>query len=213
MTLGDLLGLSDTRERQLARGLQLVLAGLLGYGLLTFQLGMAANGALALGLTFLPAALRREYGYAMDAGLVLWVTVAVFLHSVGSLGPYDWFGWYDEVAHTVTATVIAGIGYAAFRAFELHSTDVDAPPAFRAVFVVVFVLAAGIVWELLEFASGQFAAVTGTKAALAVMGIDDIVTDMIFNTVGAVVVAAWGTHYVGGLVGFFGRRLRSGDDG
>ena len=209
MTLGDALGLSDSQERAFVRVMQLALLGLLVYGLVTLQLGMAANGGLTLAVTLLPALLRREYGYSMDVGLVLWITVAVFLHSVGSLGPYVWFRWYDEVTHTVSATVIAGTGYAALRAFERYSDEIDVPSEFRAVFIVVFVLAAGVVWEILEFASAGIASITGAKAPLTVMGIDDIVTDLVFNTVGAVIVATWATGYVDGVVGFFGRRLRS----
>lgn len=207
MTLSDTLGISDAQERLLVRVMQLVLAGLLVYGLATFQLGIVANGGLALGITLLPALLRREYGYSMDAGLVLWITVAVFLHSVGSLGPYVWYQWYDEVTHTISSTVIAGAGYATFRAFECHSDEISVPLEFRAVFTIVFVLAVGVIWEILEFASGGIASITGVQAPLTVMGIDDIVTDMIFNTVGAVIVAVWGTGYVDGLITFFRRRL------
>ena len=200
MTLGDRLGLSDARERRAARTLQLALVGLVGYGLVTTRFGIAATGGFALAITLLPAALRREYGYSMDVGLVLWIAVAMILHTVGALWLYEWFQWYDEITHTVSATIIAGIGYASFRAFELHSDEIDVPPAFRAVFIVVFVLAAGVVWEVLEFSLG---------GVVTVYGIDDIVTDFVFNAVGAVITAIWGTGYVNGLVGFFRRRLRS----
>lgn len=204
MTLSDRLGLSDSQERLAVRLLQLALVGLVGYGLVTMRFAIAATGGFALAITLLPAALRREYGYSMDVGLVLWITVAMILHTVGSLWLYAWFQWYDEITHTVSATIIAGIGYASFRAFELHSDDIDVPPAFRAVFIVVFVLAAGVVWEVLEFALG---------GVVTVYGIDDIVTDFVFNAVGAVIMAVWGTGYVGGLVGFFRRRLRSDAEG
>ncbi|WP_339103796.1 hypothetical protein [Haloterrigena salinisoli] len=204
MTLSDRLGLSDSQERLAVRLLQFALAGLVGYGLVTMRFAIAATGGFALAITLLPAALRREYGYSMDVGLVLWITVAMILHTVGSLWLYEWFQWYDEITHTVSATIIAGIGYASFRAFELHSDDIDVPPAFRAVFIVVFVLAAGVVWEVLEFALG---------GVVTVYGLDDIVTDFVFNAVGAVIMAVWGTGYVGGLVGFFRRRLRSDAEG
>jgi len=211
MTLGDALGLSDPQERALTRTLQTVLGGLAVYGAGTFQWGIALNGAFALAITLLPAAIRREYGYAMDPGLVLWITVALVLNAVGLLGVYAQYQWYDEVTHTVSATIVAGLGYAAFRAFEAHSPEVDVPSTFRAAFVVVFVLAAGVVWELLEFGSELLAEVTGL-APLTVYGIDDIVTDMVFNAVGAVLVALWGSGYVDGLVSFFRRRLRAEND-
>lgn len=200
MTLGDRLGLSDSIERRLVRGLQLVLVVLLVYGLATTQAEVIVAASIAVSVTLLPALLRREYDYSMDAGLVLWLTVAMILHTAGTLGFYDQFQWYDEITHTVSATIIAGAGYAAFRALELHSASIDVPPAFRTVFIVVFVLAAGMIWEVLEFALGGLA---------PVYGIDDIVTDIVFNAVGAVVVAIWGTGYVGELVGFFTDRLRS----
>lgn len=205
------LAVSDARKRLLVRVLQLTLAGLLVYGLATFQFGMAMNGGVALGMTLLPALLRREFDYSMDVRLVLWITVAVFLHSVGSLGPYRWFSWYDNVTHTVSATLIAGFGYAFFRTLERHYDGLDVPSEFRAVFILVFVLAAAVVWEIMEFASGGIASLTGAEAPLVVYGIDDIVTDMIFNTVGAVLVAIWGTGYFDGVIGFLGRRIRAGE--
>ena len=204
MTLGDALGLTDAQERRIVRGLQLALGALFGYGGVTFQLGIAGTAGFALGITLLPAWLRREYGYSMDAGLVLWITTAVILHTMGSLWFYDTYQWYDEIAHTVSASVIAGLGYAAFRAFELHSDEMSVPSTFRSVFIVVFVLATGVFWEVLEFALGG--------AVVTVYGIDDIATDFVFNAVGAVIVAIWGTGYVRELVGFFRRRLRSGPE-
>ncbi|MFC6824973.1 hypothetical protein [Halopelagius fulvigenes] len=209
MTLGDVLHLSDRQERLLVRAMQLTLSGLLVYGLATYQLGMAVNGGLALAVTFLPALLRREYGYTMDVGLVLWITVAIFLHSVGSLGLYSRYSWYDEITHTISATVIAGVGYATLRAFECHSDDIDVSSEFRAVFIVVFVLASGVLWEVFEFAVPYLSRVLGVSSPVTVYGIDDIVTDMLFNTVGAVLVAFWGTGYFGGLAVFFRQQLSS----
>ncbi|WP_247731082.1 hypothetical protein [Halovivax limisalsi] len=202
MTLGDRLGLTDAQERTVARALQLLLAVLFVVGVATLNAELAVSAGLALCVTLLPALLRREYGYSMDAGLVCWIAVAMVLHTAGALTLYEWFQWYDEVTHTVSATLVAGIGYAAFRALELHSDEIDVPPTFRAAFIVVFVLAAGLLWEVLEFTFGGL---------VTVYGIDDIVTDLVFNAVGAAIVAIWGTGYVTDLVGFFRGRLRSRD--
>ncbi|SFR61141.1 hypothetical protein [Halogeometricum limi] len=200
MTGTDSLVVPDSRERLLARVLQLALVGLMLFGVVTMRVGIVVMGGIALGVTLLPALVRREYGYSMDARLVLWITVAMTLHTVGSLGLYQQYQWYDEITHTVSATLVAGLGYAAFRALELHSDSIDVPSTFRAVFIVVFVLAAGMLWEVLEFALGDL---------ITVYGIDDIVTDFVFNAVGAVIVAVGGTGYVGTLVEFFRERLRS----
>ncbi len=203
MTFGDSVGLSDDQERYSVRILQGALIGLIAYGAVTARFSISVTAAIALGVTVLPALLRREYGYSMDAGLVLWITAAVFLHSLGSIGIYAQYPWYDEITHTVSSIVVAGIGYASFRAFELHSDDIDVPPAFRSVFIVVFVLAVGVLWEVFEYALGDL---------VPVYGVDDIVTDFVFNGIGGLVVAIWGTGHVGGLIGFFRERLRSNAD-
>lgn len=176
--------------------MQVVLLVLFGYTLATVRLGLALGVGFSLFVTLLPALVRREYDYSMDPPLVLWVTLSVFLHTVGSLGPYDWFGWYDSVTHTVSAVLIAGIGYVTLRTFEEHSDEIDVPGEFRAVFIVVFVLAAGVFWELLEFASGVLATELGASQPLAVRGVSDIVNDLVFNTLGAVLLAAFGTGYL-----------------
>lgn len=200
MSLGDTLGLSESTEQVLTRFLQLVLLGLVVLGVVTSNVNIAVSAGVALTVTLIPAVLRWEYGYSMHPGLVLWITIALILHTAGSIGLYEQYPWYDEVTHTASATLIAGVGYASFRALELHSNDIDVSRNFRVVFIVVFVLAAGIFWEVLEFAAGGL---------ITVYGIDDIVTDLIFNAVGAVIVAAGGTAYVNGLVGFFRTRLNS----
>jgi uncharacterized membrane protein YjdF len=176
--------------------MQAVLLALFAYTLVTVRLGLALGVGFGLFVTLLPALVSREYNYSMDPLLVLWITLAVFIHTIGSLGPYDWFGWYDSVAHTVSAVLIAGIGYVTLRTFEEHSDEIDVPGEFRALFIVVFVLAAGVFWELLEFASGALATALGADEPLAVKGVSDIVNDLVYNTLGAVLLAAFGTGYL-----------------
>ncbi|WP_347877784.1 hypothetical protein [Halobacterium sp. R2-5] len=202
------LDLPENRKRLAVRAMQAVLVALLVYTLVVFQLGLALGVAVGLAVTLLPAAVRREYGYSMDPALALWITLSIFLHTVGSLGPYDWFGWYDSVTHTVSAVVVAGIGYVALRTFEEHSEDIDVDGPFRGLFIVVFVLAAGVFWEFLEFGSGELARAVGVEAPLAVRGVDDIVTDLVFNTVGGLLLAVFGTDYLRGAVSFLRRRFR-----
>jgi hypothetical protein len=201
MTLRDRLGLSEARHRLVVRALQALLVGVIAFGVARASWGVVVNAILALAVTFVPALLRREYNYSMDLGLVLWLTAAVVLHTLGTLGLYDWVWWFDHLAHTVSASVVAGMGYSLFRAFELYSDEIEVPEEFHALFIVIFVLAAGVFWEVIEFGFGDL---------ITVYGVGDIVGDMVFNTLGAVIVAVLGTGALDGLVGFFGRRLRAG---
>lgn len=52
----------------------------------------------------------------------------------------------------------------------------------------------------------------GAAAPLVVYGVGDIVTDMVFNVVGGLVVALWGSDYVGGVTDFLRDRLGGGED-
>jgi CubicO group peptidase (beta-lactamase class C family) len=195
---------SNLQHRSAAAVLQLVLASIFVFGVVTGRPKIALTGGATLAVTFLPALLEHRFDYSLSPGLLLWLTLSVTIHTFGSMGLYDQFVWYDSIAHTVSAMVVAGIGYASFRAVEVHSDDIgtdniDMPELFRSVFILVFVLAAGVFWEVLEFGLGIF----------TVYGVNDIVTDLIFNTLGAVIVAIWGTRHVSGVTGFFLERLRS----
>ncbi|WP_224270441.1 hypothetical protein [Haloprofundus salinisoli] len=169
--------------------MQLALAGIAAYGVVSGQFGLVVNGTLPLLVTFLPAVLRRDYGLPMNAGLTLWVTTAVFLHTLGMVGLYDVFGWYDQLTHVLSGSVVAGCGYAVTRALELHSDDVEFPDEFVYVYMFVFVLAFGVVWEILEFSTEVAARVFGGQAYLAIHGVRDIALDFASNGIGAFVLA------------------------
>ena len=192
--------LSDT-DRWAARALQAVLLGLAGYGAYAGRYTVAVSGLLSLAITLVPAYLRRDYGIPLSPRVTLWITVAVVLHSVGYLGPYRTVGWYDQLAHGFSATVVAAGGYALVRALDVHSDHLDLPDRFVAAYVVIFVLALGVLWEVLEHVAELVAGALGARSALVQYGLSDIVLDITFNTAGAILVAAW--------LGLRGGRMRS----
>lgn len=193
MSRRDGSGVAAGSMRILVRLLQVGLLAITVYGLVRLQWGLVINGGVSLLVTFLPALLARDRRVPMSPGLTMWITAAVFLHAVGALGPYRWFGWYDSVTHTLSATIVAGVGYASVRALDEHEDSLTIPPNFLAVFVLVFVLAFGVLWEILEFASAGLAALVGGQPVLAQYGVKDIVLDLVFDGVGAVIVATVGS--------------------
>jgi hypothetical protein len=89
MRLRDRLGVSVRHQHQAARLMELALPGIVFVGLDRGNVGIVVNADLALAVTQLPPILEPDYGFSMDPGLVLWITTAVFLHAVGTLGPYQ----------------------------------------------------------------------------------------------------------------------------
>lgn len=183
-----------------SRALQAFVAGIFGYGVLTRNPSLVVNGLLGLAVTFLPGFLERDLRVPLGPWLTLWVTAAVFLHSVGMLGLYEAVWWYDHLTHVVSAALAAGSGYATVRAIDLHYDEVYLPPRFLFVFVLLFTLAFGVLWEVGEFVARLWAIRTGRTAVLVIYGIEDTMLDLVFDAVGAVLVALFGTPWFEGVV-------------
>ncbi|WP_306059886.1 hypothetical protein [Natronococcus wangiae] len=194
---------SQRRQRHLSYAMEVCLVGLLVVGIVTGSVGVIVNTVVALAVIQLPALLQRDYKLPMDPRLTLWITSAAFFHAVGLVGIpwtdvnfYSEVWWWDHVTHALSASVVAAVGYATVRAVDKHSEEVYLPPAFISVLVLVFVLAFGVLWELLEFGVGIIAESFGTTEVLTQYGAEDTLMDLVFNTLGGIVVAIWGGVYL-----------------
>lgn len=179
-------------QRRLTRAMQLLLIAIIGYGLAYRQPQLLTNGGMALLVTAMPAVLERNYRLPLDPWLGLWLTTAVFLHTLGSLGFYAQIPWWDHLTHATSASVVAGVGYTTVRAIDLHHDGIHIPDRFAFVFILVFVLAFGVIWELFEYVLDVISATTGRSMPLAQHGLDDTIRDLMFNSLGALVVAFFG---------------------
>ena len=198
---------STRTQRRLTRGMQVALLGLVGYGLVAGQPKAITNGSIAFLITSLPALMERNYDLPLDPWLGLWITTAVFLHTLGSAGLYGRIFWWDNLTHAMSASLIAGVGYTAARAVDLHSEDIYVPRRFAFVYIFVVVLSFGVVWELFEFGLDVAADATGLTMPLAQHGLDDTVRDLMFNSVGALVVALFGQAHLTGVAETVRERL------
>ncbi|WP_137283856.1 hypothetical protein [Halorussus salinisoli] len=181
--------LDDRQERLLVRLLQAGLFAIAVYGLYRGKIGIVVNALVSLAVTFVPALLRRDTDISMDTGYVLAISIAVFVHAVGVLGPYSSIPWYDSVAHSLSAAIVAGAGYATVKAIDRNSERTNLPAELQFAFILIFVMAFGVLWEIIEFGTGLASQLFGGQAVLAQYGLSDIINDLVFNQVGAVVVA------------------------
>ena len=190
--------------RLLTYGLQLGLVGILGYALATGRTRVLINTVPTLLVAAFPLYVRYRYGRRLHPVLALWIVFAAFLHAAGILGPYRTFDWYDQIAHGVSGALVAGVGYALVRTIETEYDDVVVPDNLRFLFVVVFTVSFGVLWEVAEFALGKVAGGTG-KAVLIQFGLSDVVLDLVLDLVGALLVAFWASGYFDGLRALFVR--------
>ena len=210
MRLRDYVGISQPRQRQATYAMEVALVCILAIGIATGSTGVIVNTGVGLLVTQLPALLERDYGIALDPALTLWITTAVFLHAVGVIGLpwadanfYKSIWWWDHLTHALSSSIVAAIGYTTVRALDRHSEDIYVPPRFMFVFILMFVLAFGVAWEVLEFTITLAAEATGNATILTQFGLGDTMLDLVFDTVGAVVVAIWGTAHLTDIVGLF----------
>ena len=214
MRVRDYVGISRRRQRQATRAMELLLVVILAIGLLTGNTGVIVNTGIGLLVTQLPPLLERDYGIVLDPALTLWITSAVFLHAVGVIGLpwaetnfYQGIWWWDHLTHALSSSIVAAVGYTTVRALDRHSEDIYLPSRFIFVFILLFVLAFGVLWEVLEFTITLVATATGNDTILTQYGLDDTMLDLVFDTIGAVIVALWGTAHLTDTVGIVERWL------
>lgn len=181
--------LSDRHERWLVRLLQFGLLVISAYGLYRGKISIVVNGLVSFGVTLVPMLLRRDAGISLAPSYVLWISIAVFVHAVGLLGPYQNLPWYDSIAHALSAFIVAGAGYATVKAIQRNSDRTTLTPSVEFVIVLIVVLAFGVLWEILEFGASVAAETLGGKAVLIQYGLDDVIHDTVFNFLGGLVVA------------------------
>ncbi len=186
--------------------MQVTLVAIIAYGFLAGVPKAITNGTFALLVTLVPAAVERNYEIPIDPWLGVWITTAVLLHTVGSAGFYARVWWWDHLTHSLSASLVAGAGYTTLRAVDIHTDAIRIPTRFAFVFILVAVLAFGVVWELFEFGLDVFATATGIEMPLAQHGLDDTVLDLMYNSIGALIVAVFGQAHLSGLA----ERVRAG---
>ncbi|MDG5777744.1 hypothetical protein VB773_13770 [Haloarculaceae archaeon H-GB2-1] len=208
MKLRAYLGLSERQQNRLAWLMEVTMVGLFFIGLDRGNTGIIVNTAIGIAVAQLPPLLERDYGITMDPGLTLWLTSAVFLHALGTVGVpgstvnfYRSVWWWDHLTHALSSSVVAGAGYATTRALDRHSESIYLPPKFMFVFLLMFVMAFGVFWEVIEFSLTLAAEAFGSDAVLTQYGLGDTMLDLVFDAAGATVVAIWGTAHLTDVVG------------
>lgn len=207
--MGWLPRLPDRYGRATTRLLQIAIGVVLLFGVWVGNPSIVVNGLLSLVVTFLPALLERDHRISASPWLVAFITAAVFLHALGMVGLYDGLWWFDHLTHTLSASIVAGVGYATVRAIDEYSDAVSLSPRFTFVLVLTVTLALGVLWEVLEFALRVLARSLGMAPVLVQYGLSDTLADLVFDLLGALVVALFGAGVYGEVAETFTERLEA----
>mgnify|MGYP006279738851 CR=1 FL=1 len=127
-----------------------------------------------------PLLVKRFLGLRLDPWQIAYISAALFLHPFGGLFElYETIWWFDHVTHTLSATLVAAIGYTLIRAWTVRTGGF---PLAVPVGTFVVVMTGGHLWELLELHVDW----------LTVYSYNDTYWDYVFNALGGLLVVVFG---------------------
>ncbi len=171
--------------------MKFLLVGLLPYEVYRGEYLFAFATLLAIALSFIPSIVERNYHITLPFELDLLITLALFLHTF--LG--EWLMFYerlwlwDKILHVYGSAVISMLAF--MIVYTLHYTKkLRLTIPFVGFFTVIFAMAVGALWEIIEFTVDNLFDKTTQK------GLDDTMWDLINDLIGGMVVAVLGMLYV-----------------
>ncbi|OGS42810.1 MAG: hypothetical protein A3K67_04480 [Euryarchaeota archaeon RBG_16_62_10] len=177
--------------RLASRAMQAAMVAVLVGGLATRNFTWVPAAVLSMFISALPIVLKRNLRLVLPVELNFWIVLALFLHVVGGFsGFYDEVPGWDHITHMMSASLIAALGFVVVVTMDKYVESIRLPRAFLAFFIVMFTMAIGVMWELMEFANDQLA---GSRLQYS---LDDSMIDLLFDAFGGLVVAAVGAHYL-----------------
>lgn len=158
------------------------------------DIAAAVNALVSFAGALLPVLaefiLRSVFAQSVSFGpeLPLWIAAAGCLHSFGMLGPYDSVWWWDNLTHTVSAALAAALIYAGLIVIARHSNILSPSSGSIVVLTVLFTLAVGMFWELIELVAREVGERYNIEPVLVHYGWRDTALDLVFDLIGALLV-------------------------
>lgn len=174
--------------------LSLLITVYLAIGIRDSNLVLTVNAALSLGVALFPAVVELltdvifDYYVGFGPEVHIWLAGAALIHTVGMYGLYESVWWWDHLAHTVSATLVAGGVYASLIVLEGHSGDISLSLGAIATLTVLLTFLLGVFWELLEVITRDISKALGKEPMLVPYGRWDTMLDLAFDVFGAVIV-------------------------
>lgn len=178
-------------ERFLSYLFQTLLLIMFVVGIFGGDLYAAGSALFGFGFVSIPWFLRREKIMVMPFELTLWVFIAIFLHNFGVMMKfYDDIWWWDKLTHFLSTSLIAVFGFIVIVIVDKYVESIHLPPRFLPFFIIVFVSAMGVIWEIVEFILDTS---LGTHMQYS---LTDTATDLVSDTLGGLAIAAIGPLYL-----------------
>lgn len=153
-------------------------------------------GLLAAAICSIPTIVHRKLHIIVPGEVTFLVALTLFLHTGGfSFQWYlDYYPYYDKLAHLIAAITIAFVIFLALLIMMRISSHLQLERWQIFLFVVIFTLAFGVIWEIWEFIFDTF---LGSFFTLPFQrGNTDTMLDLISDLAGGLIVAFLGTYFL-----------------
>jgi len=135
---------------------------------------------------------RKMYlPFELDMGIVVFIFMTLFLGHVADF--YNRVPSWDKFLHFQSGLLLSVSGYVLIYILnENKSIKLNMSPGFISFFAVIFSIAIGAVWEMMEFLADVLAGTDYWQSASLL----DTMIDLIADTVGALVFSIWGYFWM-----------------
>lgn len=185
--------INDHIQRFLIIAIRLFLVGAIAYMATHGAAGPAGLVAVLLITTYVPH-LLFERGYGVVLPIEFHFVIIAFLFScifLGAVSQVYWHvPWWDKAMHGVSGVMFGFLGFLIFYTLR-EQNKLNMSLKLVAMFAFCFSLAGGAMWELAEFGSDHF---WGSGAQRN--GNADTMNDLLYDAIGALVIAVAGYRYL-----------------
>lgn len=161
------------------------------------------TASIILLTSFIPSILKRKYEWFLPPEFE--IIISLFLYGSFVLGEmksyYTVYWWWDIMLHSFSAFVFGILGFVLIYAFHFVE-KIKLSPVIAALFSFNFAVTLGVIWEIFEFGADQFFGLNMQKS-----GIIDTMTDLIVDSLGALIGAILGYFYLKGGDTFIVKRI------
>ncbi len=178
---------TTTREKiaiGLAYLMQLFIVALIVIAFVRKDILNVFGGLASLFVTFLPQMLKRKWNVTLPWSITFLIVLSLYLHMLGQVAKfYEIFApFYDKVGHFIGSVTVALLGFALVIIVDKF-TKIKLTKNSMIFFTIIFTVAVGAFWEIGEFIIDNIFGIH-TQA-----GLTDTMLDLIFDFLGAVLIA------------------------
>ncbi len=162
-------------------------------GILSHYYAWVPAAIVSIFVSTIPAILGRDLKLVLPPELTFWIVLALFLHVVGGFsGFYNTVPGWDHLTHMMSASLVGALGFVVVVTVDKYVKSIYLPRGFLAVVIILFTMAVGVLWEIMEFANDSL---LHTHLQYG-PGVDDTMLDLSFDGLAGFVVAFVGARYL-----------------